>query len=119
MAEGKKNPEFGHNKEQRSPVRIVSGAGSLKNSGSLKSGIGERWGMFFSRPRQRACQDPSTREGGDALMILLFSRICIEGSYCIRFVCSCISKMSTGLQRILCFWHLVLAKGKNTFRRHR
>jgi hypothetical protein len=47
--------------EQRSPARIVSGAGSLKIPG-------KRGGADFSpRPRQRACQDPLTRQGGDAL----------------------------------------------------
>jgi hypothetical protein len=47
--------------EQRSPARIVSGAGSLKSPG-------KRGGTDFSpRPRQRACQDPLTRQGGDAL----------------------------------------------------
>jgi hypothetical protein len=47
--------------EQRSPARIVSGAGSLKSPG-------KRGGADFSpRLRQRACQDPLTRQGGDAL----------------------------------------------------
>ena len=47
--------------EQRSPARIVSGAGSLKSPG-------KRGGAYFSpRPCQRACQDPLTRQGGDAL----------------------------------------------------
>jgi hypothetical protein len=47
--------------EQRSPSRIVSGAGSLKSPG-------KRGGADFTpRPRQRACQDPLTRQGGDAL----------------------------------------------------
>ena len=41
VAKGKKNPDFRRSKEQRLPARIVSGAGSLKNPGSLKSGIGE------------------------------------------------------------------------------
>jgi hypothetical protein len=49
--------------EQRSPGRIVSGAGSLKSPG-------KRGGADFSaRPRQRACQDPLTRQGGNALMV--------------------------------------------------
>jgi hypothetical protein len=47
--------------EQRSPGRIVSGAGSLKSHG--KKGGAD----FSSRPRQRACQDPLTWQGGDAL----------------------------------------------------
>jgi hypothetical protein len=48
--------------EQRSPARIVSEAGSLKSPG-------KRGGANFSpRPRQRACQDPLTRQGGDALI---------------------------------------------------
>jgi hypothetical protein len=49
--------------EQRSPSRIVSGAGSLKSPG-------KRGGTNFSpRPRQRACQDPLTLQGGDALSL--------------------------------------------------
>jgi len=47
--------------EQRSPARIVSGAGSLKSPG--KRGGAD----FFSKAGQRACQDPLTRQGGDAL----------------------------------------------------
>jgi hypothetical protein len=48
--------------EQRSPGRIVSGAGSLKSPG-------KRGGADISpRPSQRACQDPLARQGGDALM---------------------------------------------------
>ena len=35
-------------REQRSPVRIVSGSGSLKGPGNQGRGIGEGWGMFFS-----------------------------------------------------------------------
>ena len=39
----------------------MSGAGSLKSPG-------KRGGADFSAmPRQRACQDPLTRKGGDAL----------------------------------------------------
>jgi hypothetical protein len=50
--------------EQRSPARIVSGAGSLKSPG-------KRGGTYFSpRLRQRACQDPLTRQGGDALNVV-------------------------------------------------
>ena len=49
--------------EQRSPGRIVSGAGSLKSPG-------KKGGADFSpRPHQRACQDPLTRQGGDALRV--------------------------------------------------
>ena len=41
----------------------MSGAGSLKSPG-------KRGGADFSaKPRQRACQDPLTRKGGDALRI--------------------------------------------------
>ena len=61
MAEAKKNLECGRSKEQRSPARVVSGAGSLK------SGIGRGGACFSPRPRQRASQDPLTRQGGDAL----------------------------------------------------
>jgi hypothetical protein len=47
--------------EQRSPARIVSTAGSLTSPS-------KRGGADFSpRPRQRACQDHLTRQGGDAL----------------------------------------------------
>jgi hypothetical protein len=43
--------------EQRSPARIVSGAGSLKSPG-------KKGGADFSpRPRQRACQDPFDAAG--------------------------------------------------------
>ena len=49
-------------------ARIVSGAGSL----TIKAAGLERGGAIFSpRPRQRACQVPSTREGGDALRACL------------------------------------------------
>jgi hypothetical protein len=55
--------------EQRSLARIVSGAGSLKSPG-------KRGGADFSpKSRQRACQDPLTRQGGDALIGVTF----IEG----------------------------------------
>jgi hypothetical protein len=47
--------------EQRSPARIVSGVGSLKSPGKRGGAI------FSSRPRQRTCQYPLTRQGGDAL----------------------------------------------------
>jgi hypothetical protein len=46
--------------EQCSPARIVSGAGSLKSPGK-RGGAG-----FSPRPRQRACQDPLTQQGGDS-----------------------------------------------------
>ena len=58
VGEGKKNPEFGRNKEQRSPARLVSGAGSLKSPGSLKSGIGEGWGMFFCKAASKGLPRP-------------------------------------------------------------
>ena len=35
--------------EQRSPARIVSGAGSLKSPGNQGLGVGEGWGRFFSK----------------------------------------------------------------------
>ena len=63
VAEGKKNQEFGHNKEQRLPARIVSGAGSLKSHGSLKSGIGEGWGMFFSKAASKGFPRPFNAAG--------------------------------------------------------
>ena len=62
--------------EQRSPGRIVSGAGSLKSPG-------KKGGADFSpRPRQRACQDPLTRQGGDALRDGHFEQI---SAACVRF----------------------------------
>ena len=63
VAEGKKNPEFGRSKEQRSPARIVSGAGSLKSPGSLKSGIGEGWGMFFFKATSKGLPRPFNTAG--------------------------------------------------------
>ena len=63
VAEGKKNPEFGRNKQQRSPARIESGAGSLKSPGSLKSGIGEGWGMFFSKAASKGLPRPFNAAG--------------------------------------------------------
>jgi hypothetical protein len=52
--------------EQRSPARIVSGAGSLKSPG-------KRGGADFSpRPRQRACPNSLTGQGGDALTVFDF-----------------------------------------------
>ena len=54
--------------EQRSHGRIVSGVGSWRALAVNAKGL-ERGGPLFSaRPRQRACQDPLTRQGGDALM---------------------------------------------------
>ena len=64
VAEAKKNPTFGRSKEQCSPARIVSGAGSLKSPGSLKSGIGEGWGMFFSKAASKGLPMPFTRQAG-------------------------------------------------------
>ena len=68
MDEAKKNLECGHNKEQCSPARIVSGKESLKSHDNQGCVYGERGGACFS-PRlcQRACQVPLTRQGGDAL----------------------------------------------------
>ena len=67
MVEAKKNPECGRSKEQRSPARIVSGAGSLKSLGSLKSGIGEGWDMFFSKAVSKGLPRPFNAAGGYAL----------------------------------------------------
>jgi hypothetical protein len=53
--------------EQRSPGRIVSGAGSLKSPDKFEEPWQEWRDNFSPRPRQRACQDPLTRQGGDAL----------------------------------------------------
>jgi hypothetical protein len=64
--------------EQRSPAMIVSGAGSLKSPGK-RGGAG-----FSPRPRQRACQDPLTRQGANALTLHQFvspvyNQTCIWG----------------------------------------
>ena len=67
VAEGKNYPEFGCSKEQRSPTRIASGAGSLKSPGNLKSGIGEGWGMFFFKAGSKGLPRPFNAQGGDAL----------------------------------------------------
>ena len=48
-------------------MRIVSGAGSLKSPGKFEEPGQEGWVKFSPKPRQRACQDPLTRQGGDAL----------------------------------------------------
>jgi hypothetical protein len=60
-----RGPRMWAQQEQRSPL---SGAGSLKSPG-------KRGGANFSpRPRQRACQDPLTQQGGDALSVLKFGK---------------------------------------------
>ena len=63
VVEPKKNPECGRSKEQRSPARIVSGAGSLKCPGSLKSWIGEEWGMFFYKAVSKGLPRPFNAAG--------------------------------------------------------
>ena len=63
VAKAKKNPKYGRNKEQRSPVRIVSGAGSLKSPDSLKSGIREGWGMIFSKAASKGLPRPFNAAG--------------------------------------------------------
>jgi hypothetical protein len=50
--------------EQRSPSRIVSGAGSLKSPGKFEEPGQEGWDRFFSKA---ASKDPLMRQGGDAL----------------------------------------------------
>ena len=82
MAEAKKNSECGRSNEQCSPARIVSDKENLKSPGNQGRVYGEGWSMFYPRPRQRACQDPLTRQGGDALttppltIFLGFAREC-------------------------------------------
>jgi hypothetical protein len=68
--------------EQRSPARIVSGAGSLKSPGK-RGGAG-----FSPRPCQRACQDPLTRQGGDALRGCSESKTEMQMAY---FISICVS----------------------------
>ena len=63
MAEAKKNPECERSKEQRSPARIVSGAGSLKRPNILKSGIGEVWSMFFAKTVSKGLPRPFNAAG--------------------------------------------------------
>ena len=63
MVEGQKNPEFGRSKDQISPARIVNEAGSLKSPGSLKSGIGEGWGMFFCKAASKGLPRPFNAAG--------------------------------------------------------
>jgi hypothetical protein len=48
-------------------ARIVSGTPSLKSPGKFEEPGQEGGADFSPRPRQRACQDPLTRQGGDAL----------------------------------------------------
>ena len=63
MAKAKKIPEFRRSKEKGRLGRIVSGAGSLKSPGSLKSGIGEGWGMFFSKAASKGLPRPFNAAG--------------------------------------------------------
>ena len=53
--------------EQCSPVRIVSGAGSLKSPGNQGRGIGEGWDKFFSKTALKGLPSPFNAAGGDAL----------------------------------------------------
>ena len=49
--------------EQRSPARIVSGAGSLKSPGNQGRGIGEGWGSFFSKAVSKGLPSPFNAAG--------------------------------------------------------
>ena len=49
--------------EQRSPARIVSGAGSLKSPGNQGRGIGEGWGRFFSKAVLKGLPSPFNAAG--------------------------------------------------------
>jgi hypothetical protein len=49
--------------EQRSPARIVSGAGSLKSLGNEGHRIGEGWGMFFSKAASKGLPSPFNMAG--------------------------------------------------------
>ena len=44
--------------EQRSPVTIVSGDGSLKSPGNQGLGIGEGWGNIFSKAASKGLPSP-------------------------------------------------------------
>ena len=44
--------------EQRSPARIVSGAGSLKSPSNQGRGIGEGWDNFFSKAASKGLPSP-------------------------------------------------------------
>ena len=48
---------------ERSPARIVSGAGSLKSSGIQGRGIGEGWGTFFSKAASKGLPRPFNAAG--------------------------------------------------------
>ena len=49
--------------EQRSPMRIVSGARSLKSPGNQDRGIGEGWGNFFSKAASKGLPSPFNEAG--------------------------------------------------------
>ena len=49
--------------EQRSPTRIVSGAGSLKSPDNQGCGIGEGWGRFFSKAALKGLPSPFNAAG--------------------------------------------------------
>jgi hypothetical protein len=49
--------------EQRSPARIVSGAGSLKSPGNQGHRIGEGWGRFFSKGALKGLPSPFNAAG--------------------------------------------------------
>jgi hypothetical protein len=49
--------------EQRSPARIVSGAGSLKSPGNQGREIGEGWGRIFSKAALKGLPSPFNAAG--------------------------------------------------------
>ena len=49
--------------EQRSPARIVSGAGSLKSPDNQGLGVGEGWGRFFSKAASKGLPSPFNAAG--------------------------------------------------------
>jgi len=60
--------------EQRSPARIVSGAGSLKSPGNQGRTIGEGWGMFFLQGRVKGLAKSLQR--GRVEMLLSDVHVC-------------------------------------------
>jgi hypothetical protein len=49
--------------EQRSPARIVSGAGSLKSPGKFEEPGQEGWGRFFSKAASKGLPRPFDAAG--------------------------------------------------------
>ena len=64
----------------------MNGAGSLKRPGMFEEPGQEGWADFSARPHQRACQDPLTCKGGDALTKVAHYFPCVMMcSHCIGY----------------------------------